>query len=360
MDGSEYVSLLERAYGSSFDPSDDWTSEEIAWQLNRASQLGEQYEPLRKGEAVSFARTFIQRELLGPIQEALSDEHAAIVKNLPIGLVNIRTLNAQALRAPNGDPVIVFNVGILQIISHWWESMRLLSSVTSSQDEIAGMKHLLETYSFLLLLIRSNGRITYPQPVGSLSEDDMEGILLRSIQVELFILAHEVSHIILNHPLDSPKVDRRSSTPEGVVRQQQLSRDHELEADNFGYITYMRASPKHRFSGSETTIEDLLAPLEYFKIIQLAEKNPETIPDYGQNSNHPTAAERADMLLRLILYSNGGPEAAPEIAEACTKTWHILQSMPNMPEAFLELAESAGIVQVSNPTKGWKKWKRSR
>lgn len=353
MDGSQYISLLESTYGSRFGPGDDWTSEELAWQLKRSAQLGGRYKEPAKKEVLAFSKRYVRDVLLQPISEALSDEtSASIVKNLPVGMIDVRALNAQALRAPNGDPVILFNGGILQIISHWWETQFVIfrRHVDSgrSADETDTMRELLDLYSFVLLMIESNGRLTYPQPMGRLSHAEMSMVLIKSIQVELFILAHEVAHILLGHPLASPRADDRSEA-KSTVRQDQLSRTDELHADIVGYDVYLDAWPKVRssygefdldLSRGEFSIEDALAPLEYFKIMRLVENNPETVPDYGQNSNHPTASERADMILKTICYSpdDGHLIAPPDMVEACTETWHLIQSMPNIPRAVLELA----------------------
>jgi hypothetical protein len=275
---------------------------------------------------------------------------ARVVPSQQPFLTEIGSLNAQAVRAPNGDPVILFNVGILNIISYWWERAALLRNAPPGPGTLMASKELLDTYGFLLELVEKNGRASYPHPEGSLSEADLYWVLIRSIQVELFILAHEIGHIVLRHPLTSPQPWRQTDSLE-EVGQDQFSKANEIKADLVGYHLYEKAWPRHQLSSGNLGLEDLLAPLDYFLVVRLIENNPEIAPSYRPGSTHPMAAERADMLMRLILYSRGGPEVAPEIAERCTQFWQLLQSMPNIPKATQEF-----FMSVTNLIRGaeWK------
>jgi hypothetical protein len=93
MDGSKYVSLIERTRGSSLDPGEGWSVEEVAWQMKRAEQLGGEYKWPDKRDVLKFSRSYIRETLLRPILDVLDDEEAALVRDLPIGLVNNRTLS---------------------------------------------------------------------------------------------------------------------------------------------------------------------------------------------------------------------------------------------------------------------------
>src|SRR5262249_31143335 len=121
MDEHAYLALLEHLYGDPLGSSPDWTADERRWNLARREQFGDDSGEFPSKEEVRHGRiTYMRRFLVDPLMEVLPPEDLKKLVNVPVGLLNVRSLNAQAFRAPNLKPIITLNQGLLSLISYWW------------------------------------------------------------------------------------------------------------------------------------------------------------------------------------------------------------------------------------------------
>jgi hypothetical protein len=339
LDNKSYLRLLVRTYGKPNTPG-NWSEDERAWNEERSRQLGWDPATCPTKEAISEALDdYVRHELLEPLLTAMSPEERNIAENIPIGLVAIRTLNARALRAPDGSPLILFNQGILALVSYWWELKESMVRVLRSRGPRSSEQYLLNGYCFLLLFYRDNGLQNYPWTFEPLSENEGKNILLRSVQTELFILAHEVSHITLKHPLSSPAVMRDKLDSNQAIKKYELSHTQELEADWHGYELYLSAWVQHKWFQGEISVGDMLAPIDYFSLLALVERNPEFVSVPGKVATHPSAYDRAKVVLGRLLLIEFDEPLRSEVREAVKQHWAILQSIPNVAQHFAQLAQ---------------------
>ena len=201
----------------------------------------------------------------------------------------------------------------------------------------ASEQFLLNGYSFLLLFYKDNGRQPYPWPSEPMDQQTMQWVLIRSMQTEIFVLAHEMSHVMLEHPLASPSASSPTDREE-LVRQSELSKMQEHEADVFGYILYLNAWKRSEFAKGNLEAVDFFVPLEYLALRFLIERNPETVPP-RTDPTHPTAAERAQVILSRLAGMELDEGLRRELISMTDGFSRTFESTPNMVRYFTSLSQ---------------------
>ena len=338
MDEHEYLALLQRLYGDPAGVEPTWTADELRWYKARAEQFADPalaHQP--KEDVRRFRSYFLQHFLVDPILKVLPPEHLPKLVDVPIGVINVRSLNAQAFRAPNGRPVITINQGLLSLISYWWEMKASHRVVMADRGQRASQQFLIDAYSFLLLFYRDNGQQPYPWRFVPMGMDSMFVVLICSMQTELFVIAHEMSHVILGHSLASPDVSHPPDR-EQLVRQSELSRAQEHEADIYGYLLYLNAWGKSELGRGRLKAVDFFAPLEYFALRSLIEKNPEIVPP-SMDPSHPTAVDRAQVILSRIAGMKLDRKLRRELKAMSREFSGIIETTPNLSQYYASLAQ---------------------
>lgn len=341
MDEHEYLALLQRLYGDPVGAEPTWTDDELRWSKARAEQFAD--PPLAalpsKEEARRFRSYFLQNFLVDPILKVLPPEDLPKLADVPIGIINVRSLNAQAFRAPNGRPVITINQGLLSLISYWWEMKASNRVVMADRGQRASQQLLIDAYSFLLLYYRDNGRQPYPWRFVPMDMDSMFVVLICSMQTELFVIAHEMSHVILGHPIASPDASHPPDR-EQLARQSELPRSQEHEADVYGYLLYLNAWGKSELGRGRLEAVDFFAPLEYFALRSLIEKNPEIVPP-SMDVSHPTAIDRAQVIISRIAGMKLSRKLRRELKAMTREFSGIIETTPNLSQYYASLVQEA-------------------
>lgn len=156
----------------------------------------------------------------------------------PIGLVPHKLFNAHSIRVPSGGNVIVVNtaiIGGLPIINRYILSAFILRNRLYDND-IDGFIH--DVSGFVLLLRRI---VLYGQNAlqsEGQSPDDSLDTLVKAIEYtfaqRLFILLHEIGHVVLGHLNDSNLQSQHPSDDEvNSIKYYLKSQNQEFEADSW-------------------------------------------------------------------------------------------------------------------------------
>ncbi|NUW41135.1 hypothetical protein [Nonomuraea rhodomycinica] len=293
MDEHEYAALLRKLYGSPEAAEHHNSPEDQQWRRLRALQLGVEYEDFDHGQALELQRSLI----LEPLLDAMNDDARELITKTPIAWISSRTLNAHAMVAPNGRPVIVMNQGIRSLFSFWIEALNSSELIRKDKGNQAADRFLGEAYCFIMNYTSNNGMETYPKLFLALDPRELAVGVVLTHQVEMFIMAHEMAHVLLGHVVDTPThVASLGDDPRAEdAAYLELSREQELAADELAYALYLRAWPiSARVMGRrKLTTGDTLGPLNYFLLLAVIEKNIENF----KPTTHPPATERLLVLL---------------------------------------------------------------
>jgi hypothetical protein len=289
-------------------------------------------------EALKKFRGEFLTELRSVLLSAMTPEQQVAVSSIPIGLINIRTLNAQAIRAPNGRPLIVLNQGLFGLTSHWWEARMGALEVSRQSGPAAMERYLIEMYSFVLLFWEKNGLVDYPQDFVIVRPDVLKGCIISAVQTELFVLAHEYAHVLAG---DLNGANTRSIAPDDALPASELtvietSHEREYAADRNGFQLYLAAWPTFKWSTGTLNPKDVTTPLHLFGLLAFIEKNA-TTPD--RFATHPPALDRLVNIIGPILTHEPENDGQRELREDAEALAVYVRDMPNMVEYFTRMAE---------------------
>jgi hypothetical protein len=338
MDERAYLSRLTKLYGPLEGDGYGWSDEEREWNRLRNQQLGDDWE-LPDISTVRRAREeFLNEELIDPILASLPRSDRDIIRKVPVGLLAIRTLNA-AVRSPNGKPVIVLNQGLLAIVSFWWEILASWGVIRDEQGPEEAERYLGQMYCFLLNFYVNNGQEQYPRRFVRVKPEWMTRCLKNSIQTEMFVLAHEVSHILAGH-LSARHVHTKALQENTEFAEfYQLSHSQEYEADYRGLQLYLEAWPRSPTLGAPLASIDVVTPLNFFAIQTLFEVNVRN-PDAFLT--HPPAIQRLVRLLSPVLREDLA-EGHIELRNDAIQLIEYTRSMPDMSEFLVSAKTNSGI-----------------
>ena len=164
-------------------------------------------------------------------------------------------------------------------------------------------------------------------------------VLICSMQTELFVIAHEMSHVILGHPIASPDASHPPDR-EQLARQSELPRSQEHEADVYGYLLYLNAWGKSELGRGRLEAVDFFAPLEYFALRSLIEKNPEIVPP-SMDVSHPTAIDRAQVIISRIAGMKLSRKLRRELKAMTREFSGIIETTPNLSQYYASLVQEA-------------------
>jgi hypothetical protein len=334
----QFLQTLQVIHGSPLGDNEEWTNEEVTWNNRRSGQMGLDPESWPTKHSVrEFQEHYIDNYLKKPILETLTGEEREVIAHTPVGFKNFPSLNGEARLTSDGSPVIVLNQGLLALTSFWWESKASHLEVFRNEGPGAAELYLLDTYSFVLLYYAKGGQLGYPDEFIPISEPAMEVVLRNSLQTELFVLAHEVAHVLCGHlqPTSAP------TSSSGISSQ---AKEEELEADVRGFRIYFDALMHSPLFSEAPRINDIFVILEYFALLQLVERNPESVPSWSAET-HPTAFERVMAVASPFLLSDT-PEQGELKHEILDWIEGYFKTIPNLADHFTE--SGTWLSSVSN------------
>ncbi|MFD4477574.1 hypothetical protein ACFWPU_15880 [Streptomyces sp. NPDC058471] len=261
--------------------------------------------------AADVVRIYLRDQLHKPLIDSLDAQERVRLEVVPVGLLTLRMLNARAFKSPNGDPVIVMNQGLLNLLSEYKEMQMEAAFLSDQEGREFAEKYERSCYRFLLKQFDSispfdnNSMLATPAELLEVKarvrmpEHAMWANQMTYMGAEMFVLAHEFAHVAAGH-LDT--ADTRSVGPDGgspsststTLSCYKLSWQQEYEADRLGYLHFLKAWPVS--STREISPIEIIAPLTFFELLHLVECNLPRPDAYG---THPPAWRRAVALLQV-------------------------------------------------------------
>jgi hypothetical protein len=327
-DEHSFLAQLMQLYGV----KEAWEDGERTWWEARQRQLGR--EPKEMPPIADFrpGRNVLLRELLGPLLAVLPRKDRRVIKQMPIAFAEIRSFNAQVIRAPNGKPLLLMNSGLPAVVSFYWEMLSSRARIHDGSGPLKATDYLSEMYCFVLNYFATGGQVAFPRVFIPMNEDEYRWLVIRrSIQVEMFILAHEIIHVLSGHYLTAPTraVAADAGNPGRTADFYQMSQEQEFDADWEGLRLYQSAWPHSRWSGGQMDVFDYISPLYIFVLQALVERN---IPANSLYSTHPSAQDRIAGLLGPIFTRELTRPEEVELRSQARILLQLVDSVPYMTE----------------------------
>lgn len=322
MNATEYVAFLEK--------STEQTEEEKLEALEyiretsatRAVQMGitqdeylEIVETMLKPQILENASTgAIFRPLLyTPLLHALPESFRVIAEAVPFGVISLRTPNAQTLKAPDGNPVVVLNQGLITAARFHAETLIGTGVLSKKQSFETVYRFLMAAYARIVNYFTVDGLGDLPHTEIEFAPGEFEAVLALAQSIELFVICHELSHVFCGHMQDA---ETKWITPENTdyrIEIYQRSHQQEVEADFMGWELYQNIRQKIPWAKSQVPT----ACLEIFVILALVERNT-GVPD--PYSTHPSSIKRLWLLTKYIeSYGNeADAKSAQEVLQRAT------------------------------------------
>jgi hypothetical protein len=331
---SDYIAFLRDIAEQQVDPQKR-AANISNYKAIRARQFGLDHLPSSKildwvDQDPATAQTRYLREMIyDPIVKLLPPRDQEKLANASLIALPNRSVNGCSLRSPNGDPLIVIDSGLLSLLSFWYErkveAQRLANTRPFSDVvEFNGV-----TYNFLLDNYRADGVYAYLPPSSQTPPDLLTYAMFMTTAAEIFVVLHEIGHIIAGHLNTSPANNFRmfpaqqpgAATLDMKIYEHPWKAEH--EADGIAWLAYQNIWPRHEYFSkiAESSKPILLkqAPLHFFEYVALIETN---IPPSDAVPTHPPAVKRLQMLLGVtdqILHDSELLDWGRLILETCSQ-----------------------------------------
>jgi hypothetical protein len=337
---SEYIAFLRDIAEQQVD-RDQRGRSISSYKAIRAEQFGVPNLPSSKmldwvDQDPAMAHTCYLNEMIyDPIVKLLPPRDQEKLARASIVALPNRSVNGCSLLCPDGYPLIVIDSGLLSLLSFWYERKAEAQRLAKTRPFSEVVEFNGVTYNFLLDNYRSGGGYRYLPPGSETPPELLTWALLMTTAAEIFVVLHEIGHIIAGHLDTSPANNFRmfpGQKPEDVspdIKIYEHPWKAEYEADGIAWLAYQNIWSHHeyfyRLAGSSAPILPKQAPLHFFEYVALIEAN---IPPPDAVPTHPPAAKRLQMLLGCtdqILHDSELLDWGKFIRETCS-------TMPKMNE----------------------------
>jgi hypothetical protein len=303
MDAAQYASYLQ---GLGRQDENKQLREETIRRYRpiREKQVGQQLLQAASWIENGDAQTrYIKEFIFDPIVKLLPPAEQDLLRAVPVLVLPNRTVNGCVARAPNGEPLIIIDSGLMSMVSFWFERFFEAAWMAFQRPltEVASFN--LTTYKFIIDYYKTRGIFAFPMPA---SEGNLERIqgpaMVMTMGTEIFILLHEMVHILHGH-LESSPVGRFKMFPseDTIIDIFQHPWAVEYEADGIAYLVYQKLWSSHqtfsKLAGSSNPLLPREAPLHFFQYLALIERN---VPSSEAVPTHPPALNRVKFLQSLI------------------------------------------------------------
>jgi hypothetical protein len=345
MNAQEYIAFLEeRLYAGVL--AESQVASAKRWGQIRTDQTGNPKfaEYSIKQASNPHARTEGMNNLVfKPFRKALSRIAPSSIRNIPIGLLPIRIVNAHTLKAPNGEPFIIMDGGLPTMIHFYIETLLSNALVAERHGTQAAVDHLFQAYRFIVQYFSQSGKMSFPEDVLSVPQELLTLITAMSVAVETFVVAHEMAHVHAGHLANATTKSFNAISEKGLSMEfYQLSWKQEFEADDLGWRWYQATWKSISLLNILRSIDDIeprTAPLMLFPIIALIEKN---LSVADQFSTHPPAHERVKTLIDSFR-----KEGDERVREKAVEILELVEDMPNSTQ--LDVAAPGRWVSSQSP-----------
>jgi len=265
----------------------------------RSQQTGQDWGsiiPLANKYGAYGDQWIVEKVILEPLLDNLEEQTASVLRDVPIGVLPIRAVNAHVLRSPLNEPVVIVDKGLMMMVSHYMESLVVSKYLFEQRGMEAAHINLMNTYKFIVDYFANNGSMSYPLEYSKVPEDYLLSSTLYTLAIETYIILHELAHIYLGHFEDAEtrsfSMVAEDKSTEHTIHVVQHKHRQELEADIMAWRWYEQVRGKIQTVGDQHQA----TPIYFFALLNLVEKNL-VVPD--RFSSHPPAVMRASILSRL-------------------------------------------------------------
>lgn len=345
MNANEYLHFLEEVSSETEEQFSNRINNIREYGKHREKQTGKKgiedaYIKILAGESIGkvqipknfkdFPSYFIKEFLYKPIIKAAPEDIKQVIINIPLAVLHIGSYNAQIIKSPNGEPLIIINAGLLSLSQFFFESWIAASLLETELGMEAATGCIIDSYRFIIENISQNGTLKYPIISEKIPFELLYGSQLGAFAIEAFTICHEIGHFYLDH-LSKAETKRGNLTngTQTIANPEfyQISVKHEIEADIFGWdllnIVWKKLEIFSKLDVDSTTLS-----LNLFVLLTLFERNIKSASMYN---THPPALFRLTTIQKYNKYKNY-PE---KIIESVDKIIESAQSVP-YPNDFIE------------------------
>ena len=141
---------------------------------------------------------FYRDTLITPFIQTLPDDAIKSLKDVYVGLLETYDPNAWTILIHNNGPLVVLHGELLAAISYYSE-LQFLAAKLLDENTRLGVGVLNQGNRFILDCFREKRSRKYPRLPPKLTKEELCAVTLNTMAQELFVVAHEFSHIYLGH-----------------------------------------------------------------------------------------------------------------------------------------------------------------
>ncbi len=305
MNSKSYLRFLQDSIDSSPEAIEFYKNALSGWGKKRSEQLADGagaafYEDVDKLEKspIQMQTDFVNEQILPFLLKCIPPDWRSKLDSTIVGVLPTRNFNASVTKFADLDPIILLDVGVFNICHFYQEAKSTLSAYYSQQRVDEGSEYLYSAYQFIISYYKKHGKLSVPYPPDNLKipHQLLTIATAKAVAMELFLLAHEVAHVI-SGDLDDKTSEKRTVPLEGSENSVDLYQKSELQefrADALGYKMYLMTCNSMDLLECLNPIDRYLVPFELFEVLNLLENNRAITNDY---SVHPPSSHRVANLV---------------------------------------------------------------
>lgn len=220
---------------------------------------------------------------------------ADALATVPVGVLPVRTTNAQVMVSPSGQPLVIVDAGLVSILSFFLEPALYAPVLRKTSPEGASL--LLDTACrFVAAYYDCGCNLEFPYPV-EIPRGFAEAGQLFELSIKAFVIAHEFAHICAGHLGSFDRVQGVWVAPSSTPRLDSAV-SQEFEADDLAWKWYQRAANRLPFLGGLSPEYRCIAPLYLFAVMHVVYSN---VAGYRAIDTHPAPLDRLQRLAGQIM-----------------------------------------------------------
>lgn len=230
--------------------------------------------------------------IVEPLLNELPNHESKKLENIWVDMFPLLTPNARCFKIPDADiPIVVIHDSIIGLLSYYPEIQYIFARLYIMNKKVGDI---FLSYSFQKILdffTKKTGNL----PLFDLNAEVKYMLTMKACAQELFLVAHEFSHIILDH-LENYRTFYISHENKKInFEEYSLRKKMEFEADIQAVKWLNIFKTKALKSESLKFAMDIRFPLEIFALFHTIETNLMINP-----KNHPTSVERVNYIYQQL------------------------------------------------------------
>lgn len=237
---------------------------------------------------------FYRDTLITPFLQTLPGDAIKALRDVYVGLLPTYDPNAWAILIPNNGPLVVLHGELLAAI-HYFNELKFLVAKLSYKNIELAKEFLNQGNWFILDCFREKRSRKYPRLPPKLTEEELCAVTLNTMAQELFVVAHEFSHIYLGHL--GIRVNKSVGVGNKKVSVHKFSREQQEEFDADVQAVKWLINLKDKDTNEpfvQWTSLSIGIAIEVFMLFHLVEVNL-GIP--AETSSHPSSITRLKYIL---------------------------------------------------------------